>query len=198
MRKPGFGNVVAIGMTAGFVEPMEANMLGVISNCAWELTHTLEAHNFNTNNINWDTYNDRVGYTFDDVADFILVHYTLSSRTDTPFWKEMRSIGERLNHKQLIIDKYLDPKNTIDGASRAEGFFPDFMWLELAAAWHLDLSNWPRKPVDPDEVALAKAHFDYLNLNSKIASKYFQNNYEFLKKHRFNNMSSAEWLDKKL
>lgn len=198
MRKPGFGNVVAIGMTAGFVEPMEANMLGVISNCAWELTHTLEAHNFNTSNIDWATYNDRVGYTFDDVADFILVHYTLSSRTDTPFWNEMRSIGEKLNHKQLIIDKYLDPKNTIDGASRAEGFFPDFMWLELAAAWHLDLSNWPRKQVDPDEVALAKAHFEYLNLNSKVASKQFQNNYEFLKKYRFNNMSSAEWLDKKL
>ncbi len=195
MRNPGFGNVVAVGMTAGFVEPMEANMLGVISNSAWELSHALAANNYDTRNMDWSTYNTRLGYTIDDVADFILVHYTLSSREDTAFWREMRSIGKQHNHEQLLIDKYLDPKSTIEGASHAEGFFPDFMWLELAAAWHLDLSKWPRKKVDKDEVRLAKAHFDYLNLNTKVASKYFMNNYEYLKKYIYKDMPSSQWRD---
>jgi tryptophan halogenase len=193
MISPGFGNVVAIGMTAGFVEPMEANMLGVISNSAWELSHALANNNYSTINIDWNTYNTRLGYTFDDIADFILVHYTLSSRTDTPFWKEMRSVGKRLNHEQLLIDKYLDPKSTTFGASHAEGFFPDFMWLELAAAWNLDLSKWPRKQIDEDELMLAKAHFDYLNLNTKVASKNFMNSYDYLKQYIFRGMTNVQW-----
>ena len=197
MIEPGFGNVCAIGMTIGFVEPMEANMLGVISNSAWELTHALANNNYNIDTMDWSVYNKRLGYTFDDIADFILVHYTLSQREDTDFWKEMRSIGIKNNHEQLLIDKYLDPKSTIDSASHAEGFFPDFMWLELAAAWDLDLSKWPRKKVDLEEVALAKAHFEYLDKGLKVASKRFQNNYHFLREHRFKGMSYLEWLEKK-
>ena len=195
MLNPGFGNVCAIGMTIGFVEPMEANMLGVISNSAWELTHVLEDHNFDISNINWTKYNTKIGHTFDDVADFILVHYTLSPRTDNEYWEEMRSIGRRLKHEELLLDKYNDYKNTIDGASQSLCFFPDYMWIELAATWNIDLSKWPSKKISDDELRMAELHFDYLRNHLNLASKKFPQYYHYLKDNIFKGMTPQEWMN---
>jgi len=197
MTNPGFGNVCAIGMTIGFVEPMEANMLGVISNSAWELAHVLEDHNFNADNIDWTSYNTKLGHTFDDIADFILVHYTLSSREDNEYWKEMRSLGKQLHHEQLLLDKYNDYKNTIDGASQSLCFFPDYMWIELAATWNLDLSKWPSKPIPQEDLELAKLHFDYLRDHLNIVSNKFPQYHQYLKENIFQNLTPQEWMNKK-
>ena len=193
IQEPGFGNVCAIGMTAGFIEPMEANMLGLSINSTWELTNTLKAHDFQATNINWSTFNQRINSSYDDTADFILAHYTLSPRQDTEFWRNMHDLGIKKKHREMILDKYLDPNSTTAAAANSNNLYPDFLWLELAAAWDVDLSKWPRKSIDEEELVLAKAHFDYLNLNTKVASKYFMNNYDYLRKYVFKDMTSKEW-----
>ena len=195
MKNPGFGNVCAIGMTVGFVEPMEANMLGVILNTVWTFTNLLTASE-DDKTIDWDTYNTLVGHTYSDIADFISVHYTLTQRTDTDFWNEMQSWGRKYNHKELLIEKYNDYKNTINGAAQGLSFFPDYMWIELADAWGVDLSQWPNKTITDDERELAKLHFEYVRTHMGIVSKQFPNYYEFLKEHRFQGLTSNEWHDK--
>lgn len=194
MISPGFGNVVAVGMTIGFVEPMEANMLGVISNSAWEIAHTIEDNRDNLHNIDWTDYNTKMGYTFDDIADFVLVHYTLTSRTDNEFWLQMRDIGKKLNHEQLLLDKYNDHKNTINGAAQSKCFFPDYMWIELAATWNLDLSKWPSKNIPEDELKLAELHFKYIQDHLKMSSSKFPQYHEYLKNIIFKGMSPQEWM----
>lgn len=196
MLNPGFGNVGAIGMTIGFVEPMEANMLGVISNSAWTFTNIL-TETKDVKNYDWKTYNKVIGYTIDDIADFISVHYTLSKRTDNEFWKEMQSWGKQLHHEELLLDKYHDYKNTINGAAKGLCFFPDYMWIELAASWKMDLSKWTGANITEDERQLAKMHFDYVQNHMKLSSKKFPNYYEFLKAEVFKGYTPQQWIDEK-
>jgi hypothetical protein len=141
LKTPAVGNVFPIGMTAGFVEPMEANALYII----WSTIKCFERY-INENNI--DDFNHRIGYTIDDIADFIDVHYTLCPRGDY-FWNDQRVRGKNKNHKQLVKDKYNSEFATLYSATQQYTMFPEYMWLELASTWIGDLSDWS-KNVDKD------------------------------------------------
>lgn len=187
------GNVVAIGMANGFVEPMEANLFAIICNGIQRLVNTLR-DNESVDNINWTTYNEAMANTYDDVADFILVHYTLSSRDDTDFWKEMRLIGEKERHFDLLTSKYLDPLNTFFGAAEGNCIFPDYMWMQLAMGWRLDISKWPEKKIDDNILDITELYLNRQKEKTIACCEQFPNNYEFLKEHIFNNVSSKDYL----
>jgi tryptophan 7-halogenase len=79
-------NCVAIGLSAGFIEPLEATGIGyaeiaslILSNLfPWENNYEFCAKQFN----------GIMTRRFDHVVDFIKLHYCLSSRTDTDFWRD--------------------------------------------------------------------------------------------------------------
>lgn len=141
LKTPAVGNVFPIGMTAGFVEPMEANALYII----WSTIKCFERY-LNENNI--DDFNYRISYTIDDIADFIDVHYTLCPRGDY-FWDEQRKRGVEKNHKQLVKNKYRHELSTMYSATQQYTMFPEYMWLELASTWIGDLNSWS-KNIDND------------------------------------------------
>ena len=85
------GNVVGIGNASGFVEPLEASALQVIilqsrtlADC---LADSLCAPTPGVRMI----YNRLVCDAWDDVRDFLAVHYKFNTRLDTPFWQAARS-----------------------------------------------------------------------------------------------------------
>lgn len=84
------GNLVAIGNSAGFVEPLEATAIMVIClQCRWladglldsELQPTVTMH---------DLFNRLHRNTWDDIRDFLALHYRFNDRLDTPFWTRCR------------------------------------------------------------------------------------------------------------
>lgn len=84
------GNVVAIGNAAGFVEPLEATALQVIcvetSTLADSLVDSLQEP---TPSI-VELYNEYNTGAWDDIRDFLAVHYAFNTRLDTPFWRTCR------------------------------------------------------------------------------------------------------------
>ena len=85
------GNVIGIGNASGFVEPLEATALQVIcvqtstlvdalKDSLFEPTRTMIAH--------YNTYNTE---QWDDIRDFLAVHYKYNTRLDTPFWRACRA-----------------------------------------------------------------------------------------------------------
>ena len=90
VNKPWVKNVVAIGLSAGFVEPLEATSIhATIIQLDLLLSNGM---NFiaNKNDIMYDAninrYNDFIGTLFDDIKDLIQLHY-VTKREDTEFWK---------------------------------------------------------------------------------------------------------------
>lgn len=137
LKTPAVGNVFPIGMTAGFVEPMEANALYII----WSSIKCFERY---LNEQNIDDFNYRVSYTIDDIADFIDVHYTLCSKGNY-FWEDQRKRGIEKKHRDLVKMKYNSELATLYAATQQYTMFPEYMWLELASTWIGNLQDWSKQ-----------------------------------------------------
>ena len=79
---PWIKNVCAIGLSASFVEPLEASSIGTSINQSFLLAQRI----VNYNQATIDRYNTEVGAIMDNIRDFIALHY-ITPRRDTPFWR---------------------------------------------------------------------------------------------------------------
>ncbi len=83
-------NVIAIGDSAGFIEPLQPIRLHAACTQARLLTDSLADSLLEPTPSLRDLYNHAVGQEWDELRDFLLVHYAFNSRLDTPFWRERR------------------------------------------------------------------------------------------------------------
>ena len=93
-------NVCAIGLAAGFIEPLESNGLYTVHVFLMNLLRTLKRNQINR--FDKDAYNYNTKIEFRNFAEFVAMHYSLSHRTDTKYW---RDIQEREFCKDLIEPK---------------------------------------------------------------------------------------------
>lgn len=82
-------NVVAIGLSSGFIEPLESTGLMLAHENVLFLLRTLLRRDGEINKVDIDSFNFAVNDTMDGFKQFISTHYALSSRNDTPYWKEI-------------------------------------------------------------------------------------------------------------
>lgn len=80
-------NCVAIGLSANFVEPLEASSIGTSIQQAFLLMIRLP--NYNQDVIK--KYNDDIASIMSNIRDFIFLHYK-TNRKDTDFWKDVSKI----------------------------------------------------------------------------------------------------------
>lgn len=99
-------NVVAIGNSAGFVEPLEATALFVICNACRALTIALADCEFDPTQTLRDSYNRTVTRMWEEIRDFLAIHYRYNTRLDTPFWQHCRA--ETALHGAQGIVKYYE------------------------------------------------------------------------------------------
>lgn len=85
------GNVVAIGNASGFVEPLEATAIQVICSQSATLAGALEEGQFEMSEPMRRLYNRYNGGQWDDIRDFLSLHYRFNSRLTTPFWEAARN-----------------------------------------------------------------------------------------------------------
>ena len=78
-------NVAAIGLSAGFIEPLESNGLYTVHEFLWYLLRALERGDPNQHDKDNFTHQCKVAYK--GFAHFVAFHYALSQRKDTPYWK---------------------------------------------------------------------------------------------------------------
>lgn len=78
-------NCVAIGMAAGFLEPLEASALVLVELSAEMISEQLPETR-ETMEIVAKRFNDKFLYRWDRVIDFLKLHYVLTDRSDTDFW----------------------------------------------------------------------------------------------------------------
>jgi len=83
-------NCVAVGMSAGFLEPLEASALVLVELSAEMLSEQLPVTR-DTMDIVARRFNEKFRYRWDRVIDFLKLHYVLSERADTDFWIENRA-----------------------------------------------------------------------------------------------------------
>lgn len=82
-------NCVSIGLSGGFVEPLESTGIHLIQKAVRLLGEYLPDRDFNPALAK--TFNSRMADVMDEVRDFILLHYVVTRRTE-PFWRDSRAV----------------------------------------------------------------------------------------------------------
>lgn len=86
-RRSWVGNVIAIGNSSGFVEPLEATALAqIIYGASW-LAHLLSDTQLNPQQKNIDDYNFNMQRAWEEIRDFLALHYRFNTLRDTEFWR---------------------------------------------------------------------------------------------------------------
>ena len=93
------GNVVAIGLSSGFLEPIESTSIHLIQRSVVRLMQTFPSNGISQHDI--DEYNTQCNHEIEHIRDFIILHYHVNNRTDSQFWIDSRemSIPASLQHR---------------------------------------------------------------------------------------------------
>jgi len=108
-------DVVAVGLSGGFIDPLEANALYMT---VYSITSLVECIN---RNLGQEVYNRNMRKVWKGNSDFILHHYKLTKRYDTEFWRFYQSFDVR----KSLWDNYRQKNN------KRTNLFSDAIWATL-------------------------------------------------------------------
>lgn len=118
-------NCVAIGLSGGFLEPLESTGIYLIQEA---ITNFIELFPTNQNSkVARGEYNRIMNLEFERVRDFLLLHYVATTRSDTPFWRHLTAMDlpDSLGHKMDLF------KSTGRVVTYETGAFKVASWLSV-------------------------------------------------------------------
>jgi hypothetical protein len=104
-------NVVAIGMAAGFIEPLESNGLYTVHEFLFKLVDILQRNDISQFDRNM--YNQSTKSLYKGFAQFVSLHYLLSHRDDTEYWRSIKN-GIAINVENEMIDSFSNTKSSFN------------------------------------------------------------------------------------
>jgi len=143
-------NVIAIGLSSGFLEPLESTSIHLIQSAIVRLLKMFPNDGIST--AMTDLYNAESKQEFETIRDFIVLHYHVNERDDSDFWRDMRNmpIPERLQHK---LDAF---KETAAIFNDNNDIFKDASWLQVMLGQGVKPRDYhPAAKVRGDEELLA-------------------------------------------
>lgn len=117
-------NVVALGLSSGFMEPLESTSIHLIQSGISKLLEMFPREGFNP--VLADKYNARLGFEFDRIRDFLVLHY-IANRRDGPFWRYCRNLepSDELREKIALF------RDSGQFYRNADEMFGDVSWIEV-------------------------------------------------------------------
>jgi len=88
-RRSWVKNVIGIGLSNGFIEPLESTGLMLTHESIFLLLDALGQRRLLYNSLDVASYNNAVRDTMNHFSTFIALHYALAERSDTPYWKHI-------------------------------------------------------------------------------------------------------------
>ncbi|MDT0507658.1 tryptophan halogenase family protein [Novosphingobium sp. MMS21-SN21R] len=79
-------NCLAAGLSQGFIEPLEATALHIVIATALEFVRAYESGGFTAGHR--DAFNRKAALRYEGIRDYIVAHYRMNQRSDTPYWRD--------------------------------------------------------------------------------------------------------------
>jgi tryptophan halogenase len=139
-------NVVAIGLSSGFLEPLESTSIHLIQTAIFRLIALFPGQAFNPADI--AEYNRQTDFEYTDIRDFIIAHYKVTDRQDTPFWAYLKhmpvpdSLAERLDLFRASARFFMHHKAEL---------FREESWVQVLIGQGLPMQHDPMVDMIPDD-----------------------------------------------
>lgn len=173
-------NVCAIGLAAGFVEPLEATGITFTTAAVELITQGLNRTGGIWNSPLKQDINRMYDTMFWEIVAFVWIHYHYCTKDDTPFWKDIRnqtldSVPEKVKY---YIDKFIPSPNT-DFVHHSTSSFHVGHWFSVLNAGGVYKDHRPIIFGDVEKYA------EYFIKNQshrvELIKEMFPNHYDFLK-----------------
>jgi tryptophan halogenase len=118
-------NCVALGLASGFIEPLESTSIHLIQRGIIRLLQMFPYDGIRQPDV--VEFNDQMQTECDNIRDFIVLHYHVTERQDTAFWRHCRSmsIPESLQHR---IDLFRETGRVFKVANE---LFGENSWIQV-------------------------------------------------------------------
>ena len=169
-------NCVALGLAAGFMEPLESTSLHLVQTGITRLLSLWPDRDFDSLGI--AEFNRITTDEYAWIRDFLILHYHLTERDDSPLWRDCRAmrVPDPLQYK---IDQF-----RAHGRLVASGFelFQNPSWLAV----HIGQLNWPGRydPLtDERDTEAAAQHLAALRAGAASAAEAMPGHGAFIHRH---------------
>ena len=135
------GNVVAVGLSSGFMEPLESTSIHLIQTTIARLISFFPDRGFSAPDV--AEFNRQSRFEFEKIRDFLILHYHLTQRDDSAFWRHCRAmdVPDSLRQRMAL---YASRGRIVREAGE---LFAEVAWLQvlhgqnLAAQGHHPLAD---------------------------------------------------------
>jgi tryptophan halogenase len=118
-------NVVAVGLSSGFLEPLESTSIHLIQMGIIRLLKCFPHHGFK--DVEVAEYNRQSKIEFENVRDFIILHYKVNQREDSPFWQQC----QRMDIPESLARKIELFKQSGKVFSEQDDVFTEIAWQQV-------------------------------------------------------------------
>lgn len=116
-------NCVAVGLSAGFIEPLEASALVLVEQSAALIAEQLPRDR-QIMDIVADRFNAKMRYHWERIIEFLKLHYATSVRDDNDYWKENREQNSWPESLREKVSLWQQQPPWHDDAPRLDELFP--------------------------------------------------------------------------
>jgi len=158
-------NVIAIGLSSGFLEPLESTSIHLIQTGIHRILAMFPSTGFSAADI--DEYNLQARTEYEDVRDFIIAHYKVTRRTGDPFWDHVRTMD--------VPDSLRDRLELFRSSGRffkhnAQELFGEESWVQVLLGQGFEMHADPVTEFVADD-ELVDFLGDIAEVNEDVASK---------------------------
>ncbi|WP_096086350.1 tryptophan halogenase family protein [Agaribacterium haliotis] len=168
-------NVVAVGLSSGFIEPLESTSIHLIQSAIVRLLKFFPFQEIEQSAV--DEYNRLSKLEYEQIRDFIILHYHVNQRDDSQFWKDLRhmSVPESLSRKITMF------RNTGYVQREQDDLFHDASWMQVLLGQGVEPKAWHPLANAPDSEQL-KAWLESIKQNYAELVQAMPGHDEFIEK----------------
>ncbi len=124
-RRQWHRNCVAVGLSGGFMEPLESTSIHLIQRAILRIVRMLPAGAISQRDI--DEFNEQQLNDMDQIRDFLILHYKVTDRRDTPFWRHVAAmdVPDSLAHRIALF------RETGRVFRKNEELFAENSWVQV-------------------------------------------------------------------
>jgi tryptophan halogenase len=143
-------NVVAVGLSSGFLEPLESTSIHLIQAAVTRLMKHFPFHGIKDSEVR--EFNRQSRIEFEHIRDFIIAHYHLCERTDSEFWKQCSrmSIPDSLRERLQLF------RDTAKVYREQDELFSEVAWVQIMIGQGVVPTDYHPMAAVPPDASLAE------------------------------------------